>query len=120
MNEQITPNEARDSRQPESNAGWLRRFIGWLRCPPNESDAFLVNIRLAIQAIWGTACEWEHRIEPGEEEHGKDPSKRYCTQCGKCQHGWYHRFGDTRATWTIVLGLASAGAAVMFGYLSVK
>lgn len=43
--------------------------------------------------------EWEFRVEKGEEEHGLDPSKRYCTKCNKCQHGFYHRFGDIRVEW---------------------
>ena len=79
--------------------GSLHRVVRWLRCPPNEADLFGANLRKAIQAIWGTVCEWEHRTDPGEEEHGKNPAKRYCTKCGKCQHGFYHRFGETRVTW---------------------
>ena len=38
-------------------------------------------------------------MEVGEEEHGYDPSKRYCKKCNKCQHGMYHRFGDMRVEW---------------------
>ncbi len=45
------------------------------------------------------SCQWEHRADPGEEEHGKNPGKRYCKVCGREQWGFYHRFGNTRVTW---------------------
>ena len=45
------------------------------------------------------SCEWEHRIEPGEEEHGLNTTRRYCKICDREQHLYYHRFGDIRYKW---------------------
>jgi hypothetical protein len=60
---------------------------------------FLVNLREVVQFFFGHTCEWEFRPDVGEEEHGINPAKRYCKICGKCQHAYYHRFGDVRVTW---------------------
>ena len=46
------------------------------------------------------ACEWEYRADPGEEEHGKNPARRYCKICGREQWAFYHRFGDTCISWS--------------------
>ncbi len=62
-----------------------------------DSDLFGTNIRDTIRSFCNH--EWEFRVEKGEEEHGMDPSKRYCKKCNKCQHGYYHRYGDIRVTW---------------------
>ena len=77
----------------------MNRILRWFRCKPNENDVLFVHVREATQCFFGIACEWEQRSDIGEEEHGINLAKRYCKTCGKCQHGYYHRFGDTRVTW---------------------
>lgn len=56
-------------------------------------------IKKLIHKIFHTECEWEYRYEAGEEEHGKNPAKRYCKICNRNQHSFYHKFGDIRIEW---------------------
>jgi len=75
----------------------IKRFNNWKKKPINYSDLFGTNVHETIQSF--CKHEWEFRTIIGEEEHGLDPSRRFCTKCGKCQRGWYHRYGDVRITW---------------------
>lgn len=95
-----------------SCAAWLRRLLGrlrkWLLTPPPANAFALTNIRKAAQILH--SCEWEDRAEPGEEEHGKNPAKRYCKVCGREQWAFYHRFGNTCMTWEDAPKLAMSHA----------
>jgi hypothetical protein len=75
----------------------LKRFVDWKKTPINDNDSFGTNIRRVIQSFCNH--DWEFRTVIGEEEHGLDPSRRFCIKCGKCQRGWYHKYGDVRITW---------------------
>jgi hypothetical protein len=72
----------------------LSKIKNWLFTPAGENDAFGVHIREAAQGLFGHNCEWEHRAEPGEEEHGVNPFKRYCKHCDRVQIAMRHRFGN--------------------------
>ena len=80
---------------------WLWRMVGrlkiWLLTQPSESAIALTEILAAARLLH--SCDWEHRADQGEEEHGKNPAKRYCKTCGREQWAFYHRFGNTRITW---------------------
>lgn len=52
-----------------------------------------------IRKMFHTCKDWEFRADPGEEEHGVNPFKRYCKGCGKEQHSFYHEYGDIRHEW---------------------
>lgn len=56
-----------------------------------------------VERLWHillqTECQWEHRTDPGEEEHGKNFAKRYCKICGKVQYAFYYPYGDVRIKW---------------------
>lgn len=71
---------------------WYRRLARWLRCPPRGDPLFGVHVREVIQFFFGKVCEWEHRADPGEEEHGKNWAKRHCVHCGRCQKAFFRRY----------------------------
>jgi hypothetical protein len=76
----------------------VRRFWLWILRRPDNSPA-LLNIRDAARALH-RCTNWQTWADPGEEEHGHNPSRRRCADCGKIQHAYFHRFGNTRITWS--------------------
>lgn len=58
-----------------------------------------MNFRLFFHKLLNTDCQWEYRFDRGEEEHGKNYSKRYCSICNRKQHAFYNKFGDIRIEW---------------------
>lgn len=52
-------------------------------------------IKKIIHKLFRTSCQWEFRMEPGEEEHGINKSIRYCKLCNCKQHAFYYLFGNT-------------------------
>lgn len=76
---------------------WITRFKRWLFTPPPDDAFALTNIRRAARFLH--SCEWEYRPDPGEEEHGKNFTRRYCKHCGREQKAFYHKFGNVRITW---------------------
>jgi hypothetical protein len=75
----------------------INRLLEWKKKPIDHNDWFGTQIHKTIQAFCDH--EWEFRTVIGEEEHGLDPSKRFCIKCGKCQRAWYHKYGDIRISW---------------------
>ncbi len=83
---------------PTAKLGLLARIRRWFVTPPPPGALLLTNVRAAARILH--TCEWEHRADPSEEEHGKNPAKRHCKVCGRVQYAFYHRFGNTRITWS--------------------
>jgi hypothetical protein len=74
--------------------GYIRQFFELLFDSDKASDRLL-----CFKVLDHKCSNWEHRVEPGEEEHGKNYYKRYCVVCDKVQILMFHRYGNVRTSW---------------------
>lgn len=49
--------------------------------------------------LFRTSHKWCYRADKGEEEHGINYGKRYCSICGKTEHALYRKYGELRIEW---------------------